>query len=197
MSLEIKLGLLVAAIATDIKTLLTNSGDLASLSTTDKTNLVAAINELKTNNGDLSTLTTTDKTNLVAALNELKTAVDSAGGSIIVDTSASTTTTYSSDKISTLISTAVASIVDSSPAALDTLNEFAIALGNDANFATTITTALGNRVRVDAAQTFSEAETLQARENIAAAGSVEFAALVTAVGDTEVDLVAAYTAAKI
>lgn len=36
----------------------------------------------------------------------------------------------------------VAAIVDSSPATLDTLNELAAALGDDANFATTVTTAL-------------------------------------------------------
>lgn len=37
---------------------------------------------------------------------------------------------------------AIAALVASSPAALDTLNELAAALGNDPNFATTITTAL-------------------------------------------------------
>lgn len=41
-----------------------------------------------------------------------------------------------------LINSAVAALVASSPAALDTLNELATALGNDPNFATTITSAL-------------------------------------------------------
>lgn len=41
------------------------------------------------------------------------------------------------------VQTAIASLVDSSPAALDTLNELAAALGDDPNFATTISTALG------------------------------------------------------
>jgi hypothetical protein len=44
--------------------------------------------------------------------------------------------------------TAVANLVDSAPATLDTLNELATALGNDANFATTITSALGNKLDV-------------------------------------------------
>jgi hypothetical protein len=50
----------------------------------------------------------------------------------------------SSDMTSILaaINSAVAALVASSPAALDTLNELAAALGNDANFATTITNAL-------------------------------------------------------
>ncbi len=40
---------------------------------------------------------------------------------------------------------AVASLVNSAPAALDTLQELAAALGNDANFATTITNALAQK----------------------------------------------------
>jgi hypothetical protein len=44
------------------------------------------------------------------------------------------------------IAEAIASLVDSSPAALDTLNELATALGNDPNFATTMATALGNKL---------------------------------------------------
>jgi hypothetical protein len=40
---------------------------------------------------------------------------------------------------------AVAALVNSSPAALDTLAELATALGNDANFAATVTTALGTK----------------------------------------------------
>lgn len=39
----------------------------------------------------------------------------------------------------------IAALVASSPAALDTLNELAAALGNDANFATTMTTALAGK----------------------------------------------------
>jgi hypothetical protein len=48
------------------------------------------------------------------------------------------------NKISTtaFVKTAIANLVASSPAALDTLNELATALGNDPNFATTMTSAL-------------------------------------------------------
>lgn len=42
--------------------------------------------------------------------------------------------------------TDITDIIASAPAALDTLNELAAALGDDANFAATITTALGNKV---------------------------------------------------
>lgn len=51
-----------------------------------------------------------------------------------------------SAQVSAKISTAVAALVDSSPATLDTLDELAAALGDDPNFATTTSTALGNRV---------------------------------------------------
>ena len=39
----------------------------------------------------------------------------------------------------------IGQIVDSAPATLDTLNELAAALGDDANFATTVTNSLANR----------------------------------------------------
>lgn len=41
---------------------------------------------------------------------------------------------------------AIANLVDSSPGTLDTLNELAAALGDDANFASTVTTALATKV---------------------------------------------------
>lgn len=54
---------------------------------------------------------------------------------------------------------AIAALVNSSPAALDTLNELATALGNDPNFATTMTNALAARALLagNAGQVFSVA----------------------------------------
>ena len=43
------------------------------------------------------------------------------------------------------VSSAISALVASSPSTLDTLNELAAALGNDPNFAATITAALGNK----------------------------------------------------
>lgn len=43
------------------------------------------------------------------------------------------------------VDTAVANLVDSAPTTLDTLNELAAALGDDPNFATTITTLIGTK----------------------------------------------------
>ena len=57
--------------------------------------------------------------------------------------------TAESDAVSTANSytdTAVANLVDSSPATLDTLNELAAALGDDPNFATTVSTQIGTKL---------------------------------------------------
>jgi microcystin-dependent protein len=63
--------------------------------------------------------------------------------------------------------TAIADLVDSAPATLDTLNELAAALGDDPNFATTVSTALGNRLRVDtAAQGLTAPQKTNAKTNI-------------------------------
>lgn len=47
------------------------------------------------------------------------------------------------------VRTAISELIDSSPAALNTLDELAAALNDDANFSTTINTALTNRVNID------------------------------------------------
>ena len=66
--------------------------------------------------------------------------------------------------------TITAAITDSAPDTLNTLNELAAALGDDANFATTTSTALGNRVRTDtASQGLNSTQKSNARTNIDAA----------------------------
>jgi hypothetical protein len=64
-----------------------------------------------------------------------------ATGAIAVDSTIATKSYADSAAAS-----AAAAIVDSSPAALDTLNELAAALGDDPNFATTVSTSLGNKL---------------------------------------------------
>ncbi|HFS8088646.1 phage tail-collar fiber domain-containing protein [Hafnia paralvei] len=46
------------------------------------------------------------------------------------------------------VKSAIAALVDSSPGTLDTLNELAAALGNDPNFATTVTNALAGKMEI-------------------------------------------------
>ena len=143
--------------------------------------IAADIKQLTTNQGTLTALTTTDKTSLVKAINELKSSITNATN--INDTSTSTSTTWSSDKINTSINNAVSALVNGAGTTLDTLKELADALGNDANFATTIATQMGKRVRVDAAQTFTVAEQAQGCANLG-------------IGNPDTDLLAVYTSAK-
>mgnify|MGYP001591125961 CR=1 FL=1 len=59
--------------------------------------------------------------------------------------------TQNNSRVATMryVRTAISELIDTSPSALDTLNELAAAIGDDANFATTINTALTNRVNID------------------------------------------------
>lgn len=161
----------------------------------------ADIKAIKNVEGDLSALTTTNKTSLVAAINELVGAVG-GGGVAINDTAGDgdLLVTWSANKIFDAIAEASNTLRDSilggAGAAFDTLQELATALGGDADFATTIASGLNNRVRFDAAQTLTNPQKIQARANIAAADDAALAALIAALGDTDVDLVSSYNTAK-
>jgi hypothetical protein len=136
---------LATAIGTDIKGLTTKQGDLTSLSTTAKSNLVLAINEIFGLVGSGS-------------------AINDALGD------GATTSTWSANKIFDTIEAAKTAVknelTNGAATALDTLSELATALGNDPNFASTIATGLSQRVRFDAAQTLNKTEKLQACNNI-------------------------------
>lgn len=163
MSLSARIIALAQAIGADVKTLTTKQGDLTSLATTAKGNLVAALNELH------------------AAIGGAGAAIDDAAGN------GDTLVTWSADKIFDMIEAAKAAVkndlVNGAGAALDTLAELAAALNNDPSFAATIATDLSNRVRYDAAQVLDTTQKAQACANIG-------------IGDPEVDLAAAYAAAK-
>lgn len=70
------------------------------------------------------------------------------------------------------VKSALAALVGSSPAALDTLNELAAALGNDPNFATTMTNALAGKQPLDSTLTTLSGKT--------ADGIIEYLGLVGA-----------------
>lgn len=124
---------------------------------------------LNNNNPDLSALSTTVKTNLVAAINELYNSLNTATSNMVTIDDASTTSTsevWSAAKIVSAITAAKNEILGGAGAAFDTLKELQDALGSDATLAATINTALANRVRFDAAQTLTAGEKLQACNNI-------------------------------
>lgn len=70
-----------------------------------------------------------------------------------LDATSSIQTQLNTKASTTYVDTSIANLVDSSPAALDTLNELAAALGDDANFATTVTNALAGKQTSDATLT--------------------------------------------
>jgi hypothetical protein len=163
MSLETRIIALAQAIGTDVKDIRAKQGDLTSLSTTAKSNIVAAINELYASIGDAGV------------------AIDDLAGDGASDV------TWSANKIFDTIEAAKAAVkndlINGAGAALDTLSELATALGNDPNFATTIATELGNRIRYDSAQTLTTPQKLQACTNLG-------------IGDPESDFSATYATAK-
>lgn len=167
MSLETKIIQLAQAIGTDVKALNVKVGDISSLPTTAKTDLVVSIVELFGMIGDVE--------------NNVVNLIDDTAIAGVVDK------TWSADKILEFVQTASSSlkdeILDGAGEALDTLKELADALGNDPNFAATIAAEIANRVRFDQAQTLTAAQKKFACTNIG-------------VGDPEHDFVVDYTTAK-
>lgn len=188
MSLQTRLSDLITAIGTDYKQLRTwmtgsGTGSLAGLNTTDKASLVAAINEVKTT-ADAGGGSVPDASTTVEGIIEIATLAEVATGT---DTARAVTPEGVRQERIALKAEILGAGV---PSALDTLDELAASLGDDANFASTVTTALGNRVRTDtAAQGLDSTQQSNARTNIAAQGSA-------AIGDPDADLAALYTAAK-
>lgn len=133
---------------------------------------------------------TTASTTSTYSSTKINSAISTAVGAkpSIDDAAPSTSAVYSSSKVETRISDSVAALVGGAPAALDTLAELAAALGDSPDAITSINTALGLRVRVDAAQAFTAGQQAQGRSNIGAVSSVD-------VGDTATDFVATFEAA--
>jgi hypothetical protein len=65
------------------------------------------------------------------------------------------TTVPTSAAVKDFVDTSIAALVDSAPATLDTLNELAAALGDDANFSTTITNSIATKQDASTALTTS------------------------------------------
>lgn len=165
--------------------------------------IAADVKALKLADGDLSALTTTAKGNLVAALNEIH-ALAQAGGDVQINDAAGNgdvDVVWSADKVFDTIESAKAAVKDEllggAGGAYDTLKELQDLLIGQGDAVAALTTAVGNRVRFDAAQVLTTEQQAFARGNIGAADAATLTALVAAVGDTEEDLVAAYTAAKV
>jgi len=64
---------------------------------------------------------------------------------VVTVTNLNSTNTYTQAEIDTIVTTQVNNLIDSAPSALNTLNELAAALGDDASFATTVTNSLATK----------------------------------------------------
>ncbi|WP_287030065.1 hypothetical protein [Pseudomonas sp. UBA6310] len=146
MSLETKIISLAQAIGADVKALRTAQGDLTSLPTTAKGNLVAAIAEI------------------YGLLGEAGAVIDDNAGN------GATSVTWSADKIYDSLELAKqavkAEILGGASEAYDTLLELQELATGNASTAAALATAVNNRVRFDAAQTLTTAQKLQACTNI-------------------------------
>lgn len=186
MSLQTRISDLITAIGTDYKQLRTwitgsSSGDLTGLTTTTKVSLVAAINEVE---AGLASATIPDATTAVKGKVELATLVEVATGTDTVR--AVTPEGVRQERIALKDEILGAGV----PAALDTLDELAAALADDANFAATTTASLANRLRVDTvAQGLTAGQKTNGQTNLDVYSKGDF-------GNPDTDLVALYTAAK-
>lgn len=125
----------------------------------------ADIKGLNMKTGSLQDLTTAEKTNLVAALNEVRSQLGS-GGVMIDDDNASSTTVYSSARLEQAIEEAINAILDGAPEAFDTLKELADYVESDQTAMAQLTASLNNRVKFNEPQGLNAAEQLQACQNI-------------------------------
>ncbi|MCX7916094.1 MAG: hypothetical protein N3A53_07305 [Verrucomicrobiae bacterium] len=123
-------------------------------------------NDVRATAGNLASLSTTNKSSLVAAINELKAAVVSSA--VIDDAHVAVTTTYSSTKIVALLDALKTEILGGADAAYDTLVEIQQLLQNGTSGLDALLGAVNNRVRFDGAQSLTVAQQLQARTNIGA-----------------------------
>ena len=122
---------------------------------TDKPTIPTNNNQLTNGAGYITgyTVTQSDVTQHQAAL--------SITESQISDLGSYATTSY--------VDAEIAGIVDSAPGTLDTLNELAAALGDDANFSTTVTNSIATKLPLSGGQmtgniTFSGAQTVDGRD---------------------------------
>jgi len=140
------------AVATDVKALATlvnnNAANLDALTTTAKSNLVAAINELdaliEALSGGGSAESLDDLTDV--------TITGPVVGHVLRHNGTVFTNVLGTDYFVSpaMLTAAVDAVIAAAPGALDTLNELADALGDDPNFAATMTTALAGKQPLDA-----------------------------------------------
>lgn len=147
--------------------------------------------------GDLATLTGTQKTTIVAALNEQIAALKALEGEVealtqIDDTQVSESTTYSSSKITSEITAAKQAVKDDllggAGTAYDTLKELADLIQTNQDAITALQALAAGHVKYDGAQELTDEQKAQARSNIGAASSAEATAAKNAAEAAQADV---------
>ncbi|NHR08045.1 hypothetical protein HA052_22910 [Chromobacterium haemolyticum] len=141
MTLQIRLTELATAIGKDVKTLRQQDGVLATLKTTAKASLVAAINELF----DL---------------------LQVGGGAGIADDKVGTDTTYSSQRIVDLLAQLKADILGGADPAFDTLKKLQAALENEQDAVSALLKAVGQRLSIGEDQGLTSTQKQIGRDNL-------------------------------
>lgn len=147
--------------------------------------LITGVNNVKALIGSgatpLTALTTTDKSDVVSALNELKAGLDAAvaaSGATINDSTSNTTNAWSGSKITTELATAtqnaVDAIVDGAPGAKDTLVELITFIDANEGSIVTMLAEQAKRVAVNGAQSFTAAEKIQGNANLGSVSIADF-----------------------
>jgi len=98
--------------------------------------------------------------------------------SIARDTEISSAISAEVTNRNTAISTAISNLVDTAPDALNTLNELAAAINDDASYAATVTTALGTKITASSTDTLSN-KTIDLTSNTLTGTKAQFNAAIT------------------
>lgn len=150
------------------------------------------------------TLTTTAKADLISAINELVTSIgkvktDLASKTEIDDSQSTTTNVWSASKTADAIATAATNVkndlLNGAGAAYDTLKELGDLIDANKDAIAALQTIAAGHVRFDSAQTLTDAQKKQARDNIGATAAADITTLQGRVSANETGIVAAKAAA--
>ena len=150
------------------------------------------------------TLTTTAKADLISAINELVTSIgkvktDLATKSEINDSQSTTTNVWSASKTADSIATAATNVkndlLNGAGAAYDTLKELGDLIDANKDAIAALQTIAAGHVRFDSAQTLTDAQKKQARDNIGATAAADITTLQGRVSANETGIAAAKAAA--
>jgi hypothetical protein len=128
-----------------------DTGTDVTIAAADGTNAGVMTSAMQTKLAGIETAAdVTDATNVDAAGAVMNSDLSTAAMGFVIDednmASNSATKVPTQQSTKAYVDSSVAALVDTAPGTLDTLNELAAALGDDPNFATTITTSIGTKL---------------------------------------------------